>query len=63
MLGNILPDIYTRHLAHGAVGLVQEWLENEEESAEELAIYLTQINLHALVNYPKIVTGTYKQSN
>lgn len=58
MLGNILPDIYTRHLAHGAVGLVQEWLENEKESAEELAIYLTQINLHALVNYPKIVPGT-----
>ena len=60
MLGNILPDIYTRHLAHGTVGLVQEWLEKEEESAEELAIYLTQINLHALVNYPKIVSGTRK---
>ena len=54
MLGNILPNIYTNHLAYGAVGLVREWLVKEDRSTEELALYLTQISLHALVKYPSI---------
>ena len=52
MLGNILPDVYTKYLAYGAVGLVKEWLENEySKSQEELAIYLTRMNIYALINY------------
>lgn len=50
--GNILPRIYTQHMAYGAIGLVTEWLQNPEHlQLEEIARYLTRNIIHSLLDY------------
>lgn len=52
MLGDILPLIQAKHLAYGAIGLIEEWLQNKDKyTVEEIAYYLTRINIHALIDY------------
>ena len=50
--GEILPKAMTNHLAYGAIGLVCEWLDNPTlYTIEELSMYLTQMNVFALIKY------------
>lgn len=57
MLGNILPTIQAKHLSYGAIGLIQEWLQNKAHyTIQELALYLTRSNIHALIDYSHTAT-------
>lgn len=52
MQGNTLPEIYTQHMAYGAIGLILGWLENESiYSKEDISMYLTRTIVHSLIDF------------
>lgn len=56
--GDILPRIYTQHMAYGAIGLVLEWLQHPEQlNLQEIASYLTRNIIHSLLDYQQQVNS------
>ncbi|MGM9950875.1 MAG: hypothetical protein ACI33P_12150, partial [Lysinibacillus sp.] len=57
--GNILPDLYTQHMAYGAIGLVTAWLQFPEKYSQyELAQYLTRTIVHSILDFQLEMTNS-----
>lgn len=57
--GNILPDLYTQHMAYGAIGLVMAWLQFPEKYSQyAIAQYLTRTIVHSILDFQLEITNS-----